>query len=294
MMTLTYNQLKRLVLEAKREEMTVDNDHVIDLDKVRDGSAKKLQKLLESIQGAKLNLEEIESLHKELSKITVDALHDRVKAKKEVSDAKTHEKKTDFADKAVKEFVAQAGEFTAGDRFFFKVKDNVDGLEEELGIILQSKSTPYSDVKKYGALLKLFEDKGVMEANPLFATLGSGLKTTLDSAVQAARAAGYDIPDEETTWSASMYTRRGGKFSRVNEGFKDWIVNGWTKIRRWFADKFMPKYERDVEEFKDDLTEADDIVSKAREAIREFEYNFGGQSAMLQESRRRLLRRTRR
>ena len=267
--TLTYNQLKRLVLEARKskdEDFTVDA--TIDLDDVRSGSAEDLKTLIESFDHAGQNLDEIESLHKELSKISADGLHDRANAKNEVGDAKSHERRTDFMDKAVKAFCDKAGEFEQGNRLFFKVKDRVG----DIGIVLQSKVTPYGDTKKYGALLKLFEDEDVKKANPLFATLGAGLKATLDTAVAEARKAGYDIPDSETTWSASMYTRDpSGRFERVNEGLRTWLSGKWNAFKTWFAEKFIPKYNNEMRDFNADLRECDEILDKVEAAINDAE-----------------------
>ena len=300
MKTLTYNQLKRIVLEARKsadDEFTVPDENIIDLDTVQKGTPEELKALIESLDKAGSNLEDIDKLHKELKKITIDALHDRANAKNEVGVAKAHERKTDFADKALKTFVDKAGEFEHGDRVFFKLEDDVDGLKEDIGIVLQSKKAPYSDVKKYGALMKLFEDEGVIESNPMFATLGAGLKATLESTVAAARKAGFDIPDEETTWTASMYTRdRGtGKFNRVNEGFGEFASNAWGKVKNawesfknWFVDKFLPKYDREVTEFRQEAQECQKVITRARRAIREkfSDYDLPPMSAMLQEGRR--------
>lgn len=254
--TLTLNQIKRLVKEASK----FDPELVADGNKLVNEAIKQLEKTTDGI-------EKVTEYRDLLKKFTSQAIEKarQAKAAKSAADAmvKTDAKPLDDAAKRLADLLQ------TNEDVFFSAREN----GHKVGIILTTVKKVISQDDSNAAILERLQDPEFIRKNEKLRGLSERMLTILEEARDQLREIGFfDKGEEELTRKAQgLYSLDDDEFIPLKEGFVERlggkIMAMLRKAGEWIRG-FLPSYARQETRYVSELEEWNNYLEDLEQQIR--------------------------
>ena len=310
MKSLTFNQLKKFVLEAAKDAGYSTKDVTM----VNTDDEKALNEALEKLEQAGAAAEGIAKVRAAIKEINVDNVKRRALAKAKASIARTEEGQTKGLDDAAKAFAELDN--TDNANYFFSVADKASETGDRIGVFLRKTKNPMGGPAAVSYVLKVIENEKFRKAHEDLCIFAEAMMAQANVIFKRMEEAGVILPPEEK-WTAELRMLQGGSDkitqykmkadAEIAEGLGDWARKAWDwtvntigDFADWLANAAKRlvsanrRADRAAGEFEDSLDDLNAALDKAENAeddedVDEPEYD----TAVLQESRRQALRRRR-
>lgn len=284
--TITFNQLKRLVREAKSVYVP---GLVADGNKIVKEAIKTMEQNAESI-------EKIDRLRELVGRFTAQAV-EKARQAKAASSAAAAQVKRDAKplDDAAKEL---AETLDINGDVFFSAKQN----GQKVGLILTTIKPVISQDISNEDILQRLEDPKFIANNEKLKGISQRMIAMLEEARDQLREIGFfDKGDDKLTRKAQgLYTLDDDEdeFIPLKEGFKDFMgkvgagfMRAIRKVGEWFQRTFLPDYSKQEAEYVETLDEWNRYVSELEQETRNMAVaERRARIRKVREARRRLAR----